>query len=284
MQSVSFPAIDGYMLKGLWAVPFAENKGTVVMNSATGVKKEYYVRFAQYLVQSGYCVLLYDYRGIGESAPKSLKGFKTNMHEWGTLDMNGALNYVIKEKNISKVIWLGHSVGAQMMGLLQNRDSITKVIAVNASTGYWNYFTFPYSYMVLGLWLFVGPPLTILNGYAPMSKIGWGEDLPSGVYFEWRKWCLNKKHFTEVLVQKTGSAIFSDFTAPITAIHTSDDYIANKKTVAKLLEFYPNSDSKSYCIEPKEYGFSKIGHTGIFRKKFENSLWPFILQQIEDYE
>jgi predicted alpha/beta hydrolase len=281
MQPISFPAVDGYLLKGLWAVPVAENKGTVIMNSATGVKKEFYLRFAQYLVQNGYCVLLYDYRGIGESAPASLKGFKTTMHQWGTLDMNGALNFIVKEKRISKVIWMGHSVGAQMMGLLEHRHNIEKVIAINASTGYWNYFTFPYSYMVLSLWLFVGPPLTILNGYAPMRRLGWGENLPSGVYFEWRKWCLSKKHFTEYLLKETGAAIFPDFKAPITAIHTSDDYIANKKTVAKLLEFYPNSPAETYCIDPKEHGFSKIGHTGIFRKKFENSLWPFILKQVE---
>lgn len=281
MQTISFTASDGYVLTGLWAVPVADNKGTIIINSATGVKKEYYLRFAQYLVQNSYQVLLYDYRGIGESAPKTLKGFVATMHEWGTLDMNAALNYVVNEKQCEKVTWIGHSVGAQMMGLLAQRHKIEKVIAINASTGYWNYFTFPYKYMVLSLWLFIGPPLTTLHGYAPMDKIGWGEPLPVGVYFEWRKWCLSKHHFKDFLQQHIGESVFTDFTAPISAVHTSDDYIANKRTVPRLLDFYPNSPNKITCIKPGDYGFSAIGHTGIFRKKFENTLWPLLLSEIE---
>jgi predicted alpha/beta hydrolase len=104
MESICFTAADGFVLKALWAVPVAAHKGTIIINAATGVKKEYYLRFTQYLVQNGYKVFLYDYRGIGESAPETLKGFKAMMHEWGTLDMNAALNYVVKEKNIGEVI------------------------------------------------------------------------------------------------------------------------------------------------------------------------------------
>jgi predicted alpha/beta hydrolase len=282
MEKISFTAADGYTLKGLWAVPVAAHKGTIIINAATGVKKEFYIRFAQYLVQNGYRVLLYDYRGIGESAPASLKGFKAMMHEWGTKDMNGALNFIVNEKGGNDIIWIGHSVGAQMMGLLEQRHTIKKVIAINASTGYWNYFTFPYNYMILSLWLFIGPPLTILNGYAPMNKLGWGEPLPSGVYFEWRKWCLSKYHFKDFLLKHIGTEKFIDFTAPITAMHTSDDYIANKTTVAKLLEFYPKCPTKTICIKPADYGFKKIGHTGIFRSRHEKKIWPVIMDLIEE--
>jgi predicted alpha/beta hydrolase len=282
MEKMSFTAADGYVLKGLWIVPVAAHQGTIILNSATGVKKEYYVRFAQYLVQNGYRVLLYDYRGIGESAPASLKGFKASMHQWGTLDMNAALNYVVKEKSTENVIWIGHSVGAQMMGLLDQRHKIKKVLAINSSTGYWNYFTPPYNLIVLSLWLFAGPLLTKAHGYAPMHKIGWGQPLPSGVYFEWRKWCLNKYHFKDFLLEHMRADKFTDFTAPITAVHTSDDYIANKTTVAKLLEFYPNSPNKTICVTPADYGFKKIGHTGIFRSRHEKSIWPLLVEVIEE--
>ncbi len=204
------------------------------------------------------------------------------MHEWGTLDMNAALNYIINEKGINKVIWIGHSVGAQMMGLLQQRHKIEKVIAINSSIGYWNYFKFPYNYMVLSLLLFIGPPLTIINGYAPMRKLGWGEPLPSGVYFEWRKWCLSKYHFRDFLQGHINEPLFKDFVAPIIAVHTSDDFIANDTTVKKLLEFYPQSPNKIICLNPLDYGAGKIGHTGIFRKRFEKSIWPFLINIIED--
>jgi predicted alpha/beta hydrolase len=98
---------------------------------------------------------------------------------------------------------------------------------------------------------------------------------------EWRSWCLQKKHFTKFLMQHMGKNVFEDFTAPIAAIHTSDDYIANKKTIRELLKFYPASSSTITCIVPKEYGFKKIGHTGIFRKKHENNIWPVIITAME---
>jgi predicted alpha/beta hydrolase len=281
MEKIKFTAQDGYILHGIWLVPVEKFKDTTIINAATGVKKEFYLRFAHYLVQNGYRVLLYDYRGIGASAPANLKSFKANMHEWGTLDMNAALNYVLTEKKAEDVIWIGHSVGAQMMGLLNNRHTIKKVLAINSSTGYWNYFTPPYNLLVIFLWIVVGPALTILHGYAPLQKIGWGQPLPWGVYFEWRKWCLTKKHFTKFLLQQIGATTFTDFIAPITAIYTSDDYIANKTTVAKLLEFYPNSKIKTICIKPNDFCLQKIGHTGIFRKQCEKDLWPMIVNEIE---
>jgi predicted alpha/beta hydrolase len=127
----------------------------------------------------------------------------------------------------------------------------------------------------------VGPPLTYLKGYAPMKQLGWGEPLPRQVYFEWRSWCLQKTHFRKFLVQHTGSAVFADFTAPITAIHTTDDYIANKKTVPALLDFYPASPHRIICIKPGDHGLQKIGHTGIFRSKHQNTLWPLIIAAME---
>jgi predicted alpha/beta hydrolase len=41
MEKISFAAADGYTLKGLWAVPVAAYKGTIIINAATGVKKNF---------------------------------------------------------------------------------------------------------------------------------------------------------------------------------------------------------------------------------------------------
>jgi predicted alpha/beta hydrolase len=284
MEKVKFKAIDGYELAGIWVTPIEEHQGAIIINAATGVKKEYYLKFAHYLVQNGYQVLLYDYRGIGGSAPADLKGFTATMHEWGTLDMNAALNYVIHEKNADSVIWIGHSIGGQMMGLLEQRHKIKKVIAINCSIGYWRYFTFPYSIMTFLLWNTIGPLLTAIYGYAPMGKMGWGESLPKGVYLEWRKWCLSKKHFTSFLKENYRKATFEDFAQPIIAISSDDDYIANAKTIKHFLAFYPNSPSTITSIDPAQYGIKSIGHTGIFKSKFQHNLWPILIKKIDDNE
>ncbi len=281
MQKVIFKASDNYELAGIWITPIAAHQGVIIINSATGIKKEYYLKFAHFLVQNGYQVLLYDYRGIGDSAPVALKGFKATMHQWGTLDMNAALNYVINEKEATTVIWIGHSIGGQMMGLLDQRHKIKKVIAINCSIGYWGYFNFPHNYLTFLLWNTIGPILTAFYGYAPMGKIGWGESLPKGVYLEWRKWCLSKNHFTSFLQKNYKVDVFQDFTQPIIAISCTDDYIANQKTIKQLLTFYPNSSSSITMINPAQYGASSIGHTGIFRSKFQKNIWPVIIEAIE---
>lgn len=282
MEQISFTTADGYQLHGLWLVPVATYKGTILFSSATAIKKEYYLPFAQYLVQNGYRVLIYDYRGIGASKPAAgLKNFKATMYEWGSLDMSAAIHFLVEQKQVNELIWMGHSVGAQLMGIVPHQHIIKKVIAINASTGYWGYFPFPYNIGILSLWLSIGPLLTLLYGYAPMDKLGWGQPLPSGVYFQWRKWCLSPHHFKPLLEKLHNSSTFAHFTAPITSIYPSDDYISNDRTVKELLAFFPAAPNNLVRIKPADYGLKKIGHTGLFRRKHENNLWPLVVEAIE---
>lgn len=280
MEKITISTADGYKIAVIQMRPVAAITGYTIINSATGVKKEFYLRFAEYLLQNGYAVLLYDYRGIGESAPKDLRTLHTRMHEWATKDMNAVLDYAVKEKSWTNIIWIGHSVGSQLMGLLTNKQHIKKVLAINSSTGYWAYFTFPYNWMVLLVWS-IGLLATKINGFAPMNRFGWGEPLPAGVFYEWRKWCHSKYHFKDFLIKHTGHPRFYNFYTPIVAIYTSDDYIANDKTVPALLAFYPNAPQKIIKINIKEIGEKNLGHTGIFRKRVEKKLWPLIIDTIE---
>jgi len=174
MQKIIITAADGYQLSAIYATPVGKSIGNIILSSATGIKKEFYINFARFLVQNGYRVLLYDYRGIGESAPGNLKTAESYMYEWGTLDMNAALNYMINEKGLTDIIWLGHSVGAQMVGFIEHPQHIRKVIAISAAFGYWKYFPFPVKWKIWGLWYFVGPLMVWLYGYGAMKKIGWG--------------------------------------------------------------------------------------------------------------
>jgi predicted alpha/beta hydrolase len=39
------------------------------------------------------------------------------------------------------------------------------------------------------MWRVVAPALVRWKGYLPWSLLGMGEDLPLGVYRQWRRWC-----------------------------------------------------------------------------------------------
>lgn len=281
MQKIIITAADGYRLSAIYATPVGESAGTIVLSSATGIKKEFYINFSRFLIQNGYNVLLFDYRGIGGSAPGNLKASGAYMHEWGTKDMNAILNYLVNEKMLTGIIWVGHSVGAQLIGFIEHRQHIKKVVAINSALGYWRYFPFPMKLVIWFLWYFMGPLMILTYGYGTMSKIGWGENLPRNILLEWREWCLSKTYFMSCLQKKLQTDKFYEFTTPITALYISDDFIANDKTVPLMMKFFPNSPQKIMKLAVEEHTREKVGHIGIFRKKFEKNLWPLLVSVIE---
>jgi predicted alpha/beta hydrolase len=277
MEKLSIVASDGYTLSALYSEPVWKCKGTVVISSATCIKKEFYINFALFLVKQGYRVLLYDYRGIGESAPADLKRSEILMHEWGTKDMNAVLNYLVNERRLTDILWVGHSIGAQLVGFVEHRQHIKKIISVNAAVGYWGYFPFPMNTMVWLLWYVIGPTLIKIYGYGVMKKIGWGENLPRKAILEWRDWCINKNYYVDFLQKHLHTDRFYDVTTPMTVVYTSDDYIANDKTVSLMMKFFPNAPTQILKIQTEKYTRDKVGHTGIFRRKFQNNLWPLLV-------
>jgi predicted alpha/beta hydrolase len=74
----------------------------VIINSATSVRCRYYSRFASFLFGEGFDVITYDYRGIGESRPVSLRGFDA-----GWIDMQAV---TIRRLRVRHALHEGHPV------------------------------------------------------------------------------------------------------------------------------------------------------------------------------
>src|SRR5579883_2471388 len=70
-RAVEIRATDGQRLAASVFQPTRPRAGApaVVVNSATGVRRDYYAPFARFLAERGYTVVTYDYRGIGGSRP-----------------------------------------------------------------------------------------------------------------------------------------------------------------------------------------------------------------------
>lgn len=284
MEQITITAADGYPLSALFSSPLRYVKGTIVISPAAGVKKEFYINFSRFLYQKGYAVLLYDYRGIGGSVRGNIRKSKISIHQWGTLDMNAVMQWLVEVKQLSDIIWLGHSMGAQLIGFTEYESHIKKVVAINAAWGYWKYFPAPMKYLIWFLWYFIGPLMVKVYGYGNMKLIGWGENLPKNALMEWRSWCLNENYFEPTLLQQIQKDRFYQFTRPITAIYMSDDFIANDKTVPMMVKFFPNAPYSIVKFPVGQYTSDKVGHTGIFRKKFRESLWPVLFKLIEGKE
>ena len=85
-QPFELRAPDGRELAAHWFAA-AQRRGVIVFSGATGFPQAFYFKLAQYAAERGYDVLLYDYRGMGFSAPENLAAETTRMSDWGLLDM-----------------------------------------------------------------------------------------------------------------------------------------------------------------------------------------------------
>lgn len=134
--------------------------------------------------------MVFDYRGVGSSLhDTSLKSCPAKKQDWGEQDMPAALNWLLKQTGQERGILVGHSAGAQLVGLMPNHHCISNIVAISASSGYVNNIRFPMKLAALFfVWIYI--PLSIwFFGYLPAKKIGWGENLPQGVARQWARWC-----------------------------------------------------------------------------------------------
>jgi predicted alpha/beta hydrolase len=280
-QNVLIEARDGFKLSATIRRPLTEIKGVIQMNCGTGIPQKVYSNLAIYLTQYGYVTVTFDYRGIGNSKPKNLKGFKAKIEDWGILDMTSIFDWIISEFPNEKKIIIGHSMGGQLVGLMDNYQKIDKLVLIASSTGYWKDMSSPYKWLMPPLWFLFVPLTTFIYGYANAKKIRQGENLPKGVAIQWRNWCINPNYFDEHFQKSNTSLFFDKLRIPLKSIQIKDDPIANEITSNKILKYYKIANIEIEKISPEQLGVKKIGHTGFFSRQFKDTLWKNLKTDIE---
>jgi len=280
-QNVLIEARDGFKLSATIRRPLTEIKGVIQMNCGTGIPQKVYSNLAIYLTQYGYVTVTFDYRGIGNSKPKNLKGFEAKIEDWGILDMTSIFDWIISEFPNEKKIIIGHSMGGQLVGLMDNYQKIDKLVLIASSTGYWKDMSSPYKWLMPPLWFLFVPLTTFIYGYANAKKIRQGENLPKGVAIQWRNWCINPNYFDEHFQKSNTSLFFDKLRIPLKSIQIKDDPIANEITSNKILKYYKIANIEIEKISPEQLGVKKIGHTGFFSRQFKDTLWKNLKTDIE---
>lgn len=271
-ENLTITASDGYQLSVKCFLPKNPNGDIVLINSATGVKQQYYGEFASFIAEQGFRVYTYDYRGIGESSPTSLVGFDASMHEWGTLDYHAVLKTLFTTFPDSKMTVIGHSVGGQIIGMSPLSENVDNIITIAAQTPYWK--NFGSQSKLFTFWYVMIPFFTKMFGYFPAAKLGLFENLPAGVALQWSRWAKSKSYvFDELPYMKER---FRSLHQPALMISFSDDDYAPKGSVMNLMSFFKNLKWNHWHLNPSDIKQNKIGHFGFFRKKLASNMWTDI--------
>lgn len=275
-KEIKIEAKDGYMLSATLLEPSEKPIGFIQINSGTGIPKGFYRHFANYLTKRGYVTVTFDYRGIGKSKPTTLKGFKATNLQWGELDMSAILDWGIMNYPDLKKIVIGHSMGGQLIGTMDNADKIDKTFIIASGTGFWREMPKGNLKLIMPfLWYIYIPLTTFIFGYGAAKKIKQGENLPKGVALQWRSWCINKNYWKSEINGSIAINSFDKLKGELKSISFTDDNIISEIANKKLLGYYKNVTIENKRISPIEMGLNKIGHFGFFSSKSEK-LWKLI--------
>lgn len=273
VRHVTIPAADGFGLAATYYEPeeSAANGDAVLIASATGVKRGYYHKFARHLAEHGYRVLSFDYRGIGGSALTPEQAKAARMHQWGTLDIPAAQAWLEGEAKPARLLYVGHSVGGQILSLVPDNARFARVLLVCSQLGDFSLWPTWMRIGGWGLWNGVYPIAVMLTGHLPGWVIG-GEPLPSGVAWEWRRWILSRGYL--LAHRPEAQEGFERVTAPMLFYAFADDLkLGPIKPVRVLRGLYRNAPSEERYIAPRDMGVREIGHFGFFRSRFEGTFW-----------
>jgi predicted alpha/beta hydrolase len=275
VRPFTLAADDGYALAATefcGPTPAAGSPLTVIA-SAAAVPARYYARFASYLaVRGGGPVVTFDYRGIGGSAPKTLRGFPARMRDWCCLDAAGAIGWARQTHPERPLHWLGHSLGGFAPGLAHNNGAIARQLNIATLSGYWARMRSPERYRVRFLMGSAAPPVVRLLGFFPGVLMG-GENMPAPAFLEWTRWCMLPDF---IFGDPTLSEVrhFATLKAPVRFAQIEDDVWGTPAAVGHMAShFSANSERSIWRVSLAEAKAKRIGHLGFFRSAFRPTLW-----------
>jgi predicted alpha/beta hydrolase len=268
-ENLTLPAKDGYQLAAtLYSA--AQPRGRLIVAAATGVPQGFYRRFAEYARDRGFTTLTFDYRGIGRSAPPTLRGFDMQYLDWAYLDLAAVVDHMADEN--LPLYMVGHSFGGHAFGLLPNHHQVSGFYTFGTGAGWHGWMPKLEQIKVLAMWRVIAPVLVRQKGCLAWSRLGMGEDLPMGVYRQWKRWCSFPRYFFEDPQMAGVEKSFARVTTPIVAVNALDDLWAPPASRDAFMSAYSRAPYQPVTLDSVARGLGSIGHMGYFRQS-ASPLW-----------
>lgn len=273
-ESLELQSADG---RRLAAHKFSSQKpavtsAAIVIAGATGVKQKFYRPFARFLAEhSGLSVLTFDYRNVGGSLHSDLRVAGGRMSDLGEFDLNSALCEFSSAAGVDSIYVVGHSIGAQIIGLAAEGHRVSRALCIGGGHGYYRHYGHR-SEANLRFWAETVPRSILEHGYLNGRELGLG-DLSPEMGRDLARWCLSPHY----IVDDEGNALrpyYADVKARMLFIVPDDDTVSPASSVEKMAEIYCCAQGAIEIVASKDVPGERIGHMGFFREDLCGSLWP----------
>ena len=267
----------GATLAGRLVRPRGRARAAVVLHGATGVPAGYYRAFADWLAaERDLAVLTYDYRDFAASARGPLNRSRATMADWGLRDQAAALA-TLGDLVPGVPRWvIGHSLGGLWLGFHPGMAGVERVVTVGSGLVHVSDHPFPFRLAARAFWHGPVPVLARALGYAPGHRLGFGADLPLGVYHDWRRWCLTPGFYLSDLGRRLPAPDTRLVTARMRIVAMADDAWVPPAAVWRLMALYPGAEKRQLVLRPADHGLARIGHLGAFHRS-NSMVWPALV-------
>ncbi len=277
---ISITCEDGYTLAASLYYPSDEPSSAVLIGPATGIKRQFYHNFAEFLVQQGYGVLTFDNRGIGQSLKGKVSHSDASLQQWGQLDLPAALTTLQQAFPDAYCHLIGHSAGGQLVGLMPNGHELRSMFNVAGSSGRLKNMKLNYRFKAHFFMNFYIPVSNLLFGHTKSQWVGMGEPLPKRVARQWQQWCNGEGYVKTAFGHTIHEHWYDDLSIPSMWVNAIDDDIAIDENVHDMMSVFTRSTPERLRLKPAEHGLKEIGHMKFFSRK-SSELWRYPLEWIE---
>ena len=269
--SVRIRCADGVDLEGTLWEPAEAPTRVVVINCATATLATYYHRYARYLAERSMAALTWDYRGIGESRHGSLRRSTIHWRTWGEFDFDAVVQWTTDRFPSVPLSVVGHSWGGFLPGFAPASTAIESMVTVGAQHAYWPDYLRSERLGMLLRWHVLMPMITAAYGYFPGKRLGWLEDVPPHVVYEWA--LCRADMIGRFRDSTTLRARFAAVTSTIRAYGTTDDNFGTPAAIDRGLSYYTGATSERIELVPADLGYDTVGHFGLFHARHRDDFW-----------
>lgn len=287
-QEVTLMADDGQRLQATVHPPAHPPTGSrdagrswMLVNSAMGVRRQFYRHLAEYLAGRGIGVLTYDYRGVGDSAVDADGLPRVQLEDWGRRDFPAALAWLEARGDAPRIVVLGHSVGGQILGLTPRILEVAGLVGVACQSGYWRWWHGVDRVKLLLFWYAVIPLLATLSARFPASWFGLGRDIPSGVARQWARWGRDPAYVRSDRVGPQPQ-YYTAIHCPLRTYFIEQDWLATECAARAWHDWFPNARREFVNLGVRGATGQAIGHFGFFNPGIGAAMWPALADFIEE--